>query len=164
MIPRFQIQFQSNQILSMGSYRYRQDRKLTLPQQDATIRKCFSEFRATWNKGMITWNGPIQPTVLSDQYDIRINYRLDSAPKVKVLSPMLKRGPNDEPIPHLYSCGSLCLYLPRTNEWTPDMSIAATIIPWTYLWLGFYEFWQATGSWKGGGEHPRFRAERKRRP
>ena len=34
------------------------------------------------------------------------------------------------------------------------MWIADTILPWTSLWLYFYELWHATGQWLGGGEHP----------
>ena len=143
--------------------RYNQGGQMTLLQQKAKMHKNFPEFLATWKKGVIIWRGLIRPTVLSDEYDIQINYRLGSAPKVKVLSPKLQRGPNNEQIPHIYNCGSLCLYLPRTSEWTPSMPIAETIIPWAYEWLHFYEFWQATGKWSGGGEHPRFRSERKKR-
>jgi len=28
-----------------------------------------------------------------------------------------------------------------------------TILPWTSLWLHFYEIWLVTGVWHGGGEH-----------
>jgi len=78
------------------------------------------------------------------------------------LTPKLQRVRYDEPIPHIYNSGDLCLYLPRINEWTPSMSIAQTIVPWTYKWLYFYEFWQVTGTWSGGGEHPRYRSELKK--
>lgn len=34
------------------------------------------------------------------------------------------------------------------------MTLADTIIPWTLDWLMHYEFWLATGKWRGGGvEH-----------
>jgi hypothetical protein len=32
--------------------------------------------------------------------------------------------------------------------------IAYTILPWTSLWLYFYELWLVTGQWMGGGKHP----------
>lgn len=28
------------------------------------------------------------------------------------------------------------------------------IVPWTSLWLYFFEDWLATDEWKGGGKHP----------
>ncbi len=34
------------------------------------------------------------------------------------------------------------------------MRIATTVIPWLLEWLVYYEAWQATGEWLGGGEHP----------
>lgn len=142
-------------------YRWMQKKLL---HQYVRMRKHFPNFQVIWEKGMIIWYGRIQPTPLSDQYDIRINYRLGAAPVVNVLSPRLRTGPNNEPIPHIYNSGALCLYRPWANEWTPNLSIAETIVPWTYLWLYFYELWQATGRWHGGGEHPRRRVERKRRP
>lgn len=57
-------------------------------------------------------------------------------------------------IPHLYPNGSLCLYYPDYNEWHANDSWADSIIPWTSLWLYFFELWIATGEWLGGGIHP----------
>jgi hypothetical protein len=34
------------------------------------------------------------------------------------------------------------------------MIIAETILPLASIWLFYYEMWQATGEWLGGGEHP----------
>lgn len=34
------------------------------------------------------------------------------------------------------------------------MRIANTILPWTSLWLYYYEIWLGTGKWEGGGDHP----------
>ena len=54
----------------------------------------------------------------------------------------------------MYEQDRLCLYLPGTGEWTSDKPIALTIVPWTSLWLYFYEVWRATGEWLGGGIEP----------
>lgn len=54
----------------------------------------------------------------------------------------------------MYGQESLCLYLPNSGEWTPEMPIAVTIVPWASVWLYFYEFWYATGEWLGGGVEP----------
>jgi hypothetical protein len=59
-------------------------------------------------------------------------------------------------LPHVYqqNPARLCLYLPGTGEWQPWMRIDQMIVPWTSLWLYFFEDWLATDEWKGGGKHP----------
>lgn len=54
----------------------------------------------------------------------------------------------------MYGQKTLCLYRPSKNEWDSPMSLADTVLPWTSLWLFYYEIWLATGEWLGGGEHP----------
>jgi hypothetical protein len=44
--------------------------------------------------------------------------------------------------------------MPRAGQWTPEKSIAATIVPWTILWLFYFEEWLLSNEWKGGGFHP----------
>ena len=44
-----------------------------------------------------------------------------------------------------------CIDIPNSMH---NKLIANTIIPWTVEWLYYYELWQATGEWLGGGEHP----------
>ena len=34
------------------------------------------------------------------------------------------------------------------------MRIDQTIVPWTALWLFYFEEWLFSDEWKGGGEHP----------
>jgi hypothetical protein len=34
------------------------------------------------------------------------------------------------------------------------MYIHESIVPWTSLWLYYYEIWHATGEWLGGGHDP----------
>ena len=48
----------------------------------------------------------------------------------------------------------LCLYKPGNKEWMKHYSIAKTIVPWAIEWLYYYEIWQITGDWQGGGAHP----------
>jgi hypothetical protein len=57
----------------------------------------------------------------------------------------------------------LCLYLPSADEWMPTQLIAETIVPWTSLWLFYYETWHATGEWLGGGDHPKVGAAKAKR-
>jgi hypothetical protein len=46
------------------------------------------------------------------------------------------------------------LWDPAEMFWTPEMSIATTIIPWTSEWLLFFEYWQISGEFLGPGRHP----------
>ena len=43
---------------------------------------------------------------------------------------------------------------PGTPEWRPWMRLDQTVVPWTSLWLFYFEDWLASNEWKGGGEHP----------
>lgn len=73
--------------------------------------------------------------------------------KVFVVNPEIKYIENRKKVPHLYSDGSLCLHYPNYNEWSFRDSWVETLIPWTSLWLFYYEIWKETGQWLGGGIH-----------
>jgi len=115
---------------------------------------CWPNFTSGWSAGAAVWAGELRPTPLSSAYLIRIKYSLGSQPETRVVSPALRYASGCESIPHTYADGSLCLYMPSYGEWTPRRFIADTIVPWASLWLAHYEFWLATGEWRGGGEHP----------
>lgn len=114
------------------------------------------------------WRGMVQG--LSQVYEIQIVYTRRNResdlfrfaiawfPEVTVISPRLQRRADapERPIPHIYATGEsepdiLCLFDPRADGWSRDQPIADTIIVWTASWLRFYEAWQATGIWHGGG-------------
>jgi hypothetical protein len=123
-------------------------------RQAAFVRLRFPEFILRVRNGLLVCRGPVQPTPLSETYKVRVEYRLGGTPNVWVDEPALRRRSATEPIPHTYPENRLCLYLPRTPEWSKYDLIAKTIIPWTSLWLLYYESWLVTGVWQGGGEHP----------
>lgn len=102
----------------------------------------------------IKWRGTIQPTPISQEYEVEIHFRLDEKPTIKVLSPRLEFAEGAEKLPHVYTGDLLCLYYPRYKEWTNTKQVADTLVPWTYLWLFHYEIWMMTGKWHGGGKHP----------
>jgi hypothetical protein len=129
-------------------------RRLGLGEQLAYLRVHWPNFRSRLEKGKLTSIGELQPTELSSTYTVEVSQPGGGCPEVRVLQPELKRGPNDEDIPHMYMQERLCLYLPGSGEWKPDDPIALTIIPWASLWLYFYEVWRATNEWLGGGVHP----------
>ena len=62
----------------------------------------------------------------------------------------------DRRLPHVYQQNPplLCVYRPTKGEWTSRMRLDQTIVPWTSLWLFYFEEWLASNEWKGGGEHP----------
>lgn len=106
--------------------------------------------------GKLTWHWKVQPTPISRAYDGRIEYSMHSAPKVFIESPNLLEIANGRRIPHLYNHEriQICLYLPNAGEWSSHKFIADTIVPWTALWLLFFEEWLISDEWKGGGVHP----------
>lgn len=91
----------------------------------------------------------LQPTAMSRAYWIRIFYIQGLRPKIFVKYPVLKNVPG-EVLPHFNPDNSLCLYH-SAKEWTPDMYLAETIVPWASEWLFHYEIWRGTGEWRGGG-------------
>jgi len=85
-------------------------------------------------------------------------------PEMFVLDPDLKTLADEEALPHIYPSKGLgtklCLWWPKQREWLPQMKLSETYIPWTSEWLWYFEDWLATGTWSGGGEHPRMRVKR----
>lgn len=127
---------------------------LTVAQQVYGMQLICPQFCLVWKQGIATWIGPVRPSAMSEEYQVKVVYKNFDVPRVKVLSPELRSHAEGAPIPHVYSENRLCLYLPGSGEWRPDKFIADTIIPWTSLWLYHYEVWQATREWYGGGIHP----------
>lgn len=115
------------------------------------------------------WEGGLRP--LSTTYRVRvIDHRgLDDGrivfagrwPVVRVLSPSLSRrdAAPDEPVPHLFgdhddpAGAHLCLFYPDGADWTDEMLLANSIVPWAAEWIFYYEMWHVAGVW-GGPEVP----------
>jgi hypothetical protein len=144
---------------------------LEVSEQDALIRRDFPGFRLKAEVGWIgVWEGPVTP--ISRTYRIRIVYfrrkffdgwTLENPyVSVQVINPSIgaEALSDGQILPHIYwnkrkpEFPHLCLYDPQEMTWTPEQSIAATIIPWTSEWLCFYEYWQITGDFRGPGRHP----------
>ncbi len=137
-------------------------RPIPLLEQIVMMKKHFPDFHLQWRKNIVTWIGDIQPSQLSRCYRVKISHGLHRAPHVYVLKPDLADGSNGEAIPHTYPGKRLCLYHPKKREWSQQKYVSETIVPWTSLWLFYYEIWQITGKWMGGGEHPDLKRRRKR--
>lgn len=127
--------------------------RLSLEQQWMALRQRYPRGRGRARGGVLHWRGPLQPSDVSPEYEIVLDYRAGAAPDVRVAHPRLE-GRDGELPPHLYAGERLCLFVPKRREWTPNMLIADTIMPWTSEWLVHYELWLAIGEWTGGGEHP----------
>lgn len=131
--------------------------KLTLAQQLFNLRaNALSAGLGTIARGRLIWRCDLSPTPLSRIYSVRIEYVLGSPPDVFVESPDLRVLANGMKLPHVYSetpiC--LCLYLPGSDQWGSWMLLDRTVVPWTLLWLFYFEEWLRTGEWGGGGRHP----------
>ncbi|MEQ1828697.1 MAG: hypothetical protein ABL921_22230 [Pirellula sp.] len=129
-------------------------RRLGQGEQLAYFRLWWPEFRSYVREGKLIATGRLQPTDVSAVYTVQFNQRGGDGPEVRVVEPLLRRNKDGAKIPHMYAQERLCLYLPGSGEWRPTDPIALTIVPWTSLWLYFYEVWHATGDWLGGGVHP----------
>lgn len=127
---------------------------VSIREQNARIKLFYPKFNSHILDGCATWEGYIQPTPLSDVYKVRFQYKITDKPRAFVISPELRYAKGAVRIEHTYSKQEICLYLPKSGEWENDKYIAQTIIPWTYLWLYYYEIWLVTGEWEGGGMHP----------
>ena len=112
--------------------------------------------------GKLIWEFNARPTPLSRSYGVRICYRLAQSPQVFVLSPHLPTLAAGRKLPHVYQQDPprLCLYLPSQGEWSATMRISETLVPWSVLWLYYFEDWLVTDEWSGGGVHPKGRHAR----
>lgn len=121
---------------------------VTIGQQVAKMKRDFPSFAYRRRNNIPTWYGTLQPTGNSPAYDVKIVYqyanRRSKPPKVWILSPDIHPK-----APHRYSDESLCLYYPAERSWTPHKFISETIVPWSALWLAFYEVWLETNHWYG---------------
>lgn len=116
------------------------------------LQKLQPESKMFFDKpGNLIWIGKIKPTLLSAEYTVKITLKKGGSPKIKVLNPEL-RARDNRPIPHMYGQERLCVYNPRKYQWNHRMKMAETIFGWISMWLYFYEIWQASGQWLGGGD------------
>ncbi|MFK5977219.1 MAG: hypothetical protein QM493_12025 [Sulfurovum sp.] len=103
------------------------------------------------------WEFYAKPSSFSKVYKILVIWDFTkNSPNVYILNEEVHKISKVKNIPHLYSKEKvqLCLYYPSYQEFSSSMSLCETIIPWTYLWISYYEEWLYSGEWKGGGEHP----------
>jgi hypothetical protein len=135
---------------------FKRIRKITPAHQLFNLQRLFRDGKGNVHRNQLEWICTVRPTPIGRDYMVRIRYKPGRQPTVFVVNPCLDELANGRKIPHLYSQkeAKLCLYMPRYKEWRSDMLIAETIVPWTYVWLFYFEEWLFSDEWKGGGEHP----------
>ena len=137
----------------------RRDRRkpLTAAQHFVNLRaNPVSRGEGRLRAGRFTWRYTASPSPLSRDYVARIEFEQSRPPGIFVEDPDLHVLASGRSIPHLYQQRppKLCLYLPKTCEWQSWMRLDQTMVPWTALWLFYFEEWLASNDWKGGGMHP----------
>jgi hypothetical protein len=147
---------------------------MLMSEQIRRMRQRFPAFEICFNGGwLVAWVGPLRP--FAKTYKVKVVLTLkDQLDEIKIVAPMpqvwlveprLITSTAKAPgvvVPHIYPNSrdpfnsELCLFDPAAKEWSRDMAIAETTIPWTIDWLASYEGWHATGEWTGGGrDHAR---------
>jgi hypothetical protein len=137
--------------------RFDQPRPLTVAQQFHNLKAnpaCAGDGRLCRNR--LSWSFSIAPTPLSRWYGARIEYGQGDSPQVLIDDPDLTVLADGRRLPHVYqqSPTRLCLFLPGSGEWGAWMRLDQTIVPWTALWLLYFEEWLFSREWAGGGVHP----------
>jgi len=106
----------------------------------------------------LIWQHKIKPSPLSEEYTVKLEYKIGASPKMYVVKPKpLPLANKATELPHVYDQKKqrLCLYYPDGNQWNSSMPLAKTVVFWAYEWLYHYELWLGTDDeWKGGGVHP----------
>jgi hypothetical protein len=132
-------------------------RPLTAAQQELHLRtsRVFTG-ETRLRRGALVWRGGVRPTPLSRAYQIRLDYRAEQTPRVTVETPDLRELADGRRLPHVYRQAPpcLCLYLPGTGQWRPQLRLDETMLPWSALWFFYFEEWLESDDWKGGGQHP----------
>lgn len=129
---------------------------LTTAQQLVHLRnsKAF-DGEGELKRDKLTWHFTAQPTPISRCYQIEIVLERFDTPDVFVREPDISILASGRDIPHVYHDPlKLCLFHPKKNQWHNGLRLDETIIPWTTLWLYYFEEWLVTDKWKGGGIHP----------
>jgi hypothetical protein len=130
---------------------------LSIVIQVAGLRDTFPHGTTTWSRFRVKWTGDISPTEYSRLYKVEMVYSLGDFPKVWIKEPNLQELAGNRTLPHVYDSKTqqVCLFVPDGDFWNSDKSLASTVLPWTSLWLYYFEIWLVTDTWHGPGQHPK---------
>ncbi len=106
----------------------------------------------------------VAPTPLSRVYRCSLKLYAAKSPELFVLDPDPRAVAVGRVLPHTYphdGAGTkLCLWLPKAREWSAQMRLDETYLPWAAEWLDYFEEWLVTDVWSGGGAHPEMKPRR----
>ena len=129
----------------------------TLAHQKIDLCKRFPGGEAHITRGLLFWKAKVKPTPLSREYNIEMYYQIKKLPKIYIVGDGLSKL-DDPNFPHHYCIDQdnkrveICLF---RYDFSSDMLLSKTVVPWAIEWLYYYEIWLYTGVWNGGGEHPK---------
>lgn len=128
------------------------------------VQNFIPNVKVKWNAKSVELYLNVKPTEASREYSIKLvaKQKIKSI-DVYVIDPQIDTCEDGRKVPHMYPKGTLCLFYPNYKEWNYYDSWVKTIIPWTTLWLFYYEIWKETGEWVGGGIHDSKVSTKKRR-
>lgn len=108
------------------------------------------------SRGSLVWFYSARPSAISRLYAMELTFQQGAFPQVIVRAPDLNALAGGKDLPHVYAQEPprLCLFLPWTGEWNPQRTLVETMLPWSVLWLYYFEAWLRSGEWTGGGMHP----------
>jgi len=108
------------------------------------------------SRGSLVWFYSARPSPIGRLYALELKLQQGEFPQVIVKAPDLNVLAGGKDLPHVYEQKPprLCLFLPWTGEWNPQRTLLETMLPWSVLWLYFFEAWLRSGEWTGGGIHP----------
>lgn len=108
--------------------------------------------------GMLLWQTTMKPSAISNIYEVRIEAKPYTFPRVWASGGAISRCENLQLVPHKFAFETdpprvrLCL---QYADWSSSQPFTETVLPWCSEWLVHFEIWMATGEWHGGGIHPR---------
>lgn len=132
---------------------------MDLHGQAAHLLEAYPRSFCIVRNGELLWQGRLQPEPAGREYLVNVVYGptpfvplayvVDPDPNVLVAASALP----GRKLPHVYNLhrDPLCLFTGFGLEWSPSDWIAKTTVPWTSLWLKFFEIWLGTNTWEGSG-------------
>jgi len=125
-----------------------------LPVQLMQLKQTYSDLiiESGIKGSMLSCTMLLTPSFESETYKVLITYKLSNfSPCSWLIEPKIELHENKLP-KHLYGFDAkghprLCVYNPKANEWTRQMLIATSYVPWIITWLNTYEYWLITGEW-----------------
>jgi len=129
--------------------RWCKEKPVSLVAQEFGLKKHYPETCVSSSKGVLRWSGTTAPRGFSRKYELELEYKFKGVPSVKVATPNLLELSGGKKVPHLFSQKdqTLCLHFHRV--WKPSMLIATTTIPWSVMWVEYFEWWLVSDYWAG---------------